>query len=70
MKDPLDELAQALFDKMETLDPSGLGWSGLSESERLMYRASVGHLLRHNSLDAAVASVRLERRPQPRIQAH
>lgn len=55
----LDELAEALFWKMEQMDPSGLDWADLSERERLIYSAGVEHLLRQERLDEAAASVRI-----------
>ena len=54
-----DELAVALFEVMERLDGSGLQWTDLTETEQAVYRASVGHLLRHERCDEAIASLRI-----------
>lgn len=42
----IDKLANDLFWKMESLDPSGLSWDALSDRDRVFYRLCVEHLMR------------------------
>ncbi|MEZ2329929.1 hypothetical protein AB6802_09405 [Mesorhizobium sp. RCC_202] len=57
----IEELAKALYWKMEHLDPTGgPEWDRLSAKERGFYTSLIEHLIRQKCLVAAVRSILLE----------